>query len=204
MRIIIFLYKYGILYSAVVICHFFTWQCIFVVFICQYIQLLAHFFPQFFKWLHNFCFFLCWVFTAAWAFSSCSKWGLLSVVVCGLLIVWLLLLQSAGSRAWGLQYLQHIGSLVVTPRLNCSTECGIFLDQGLNPCPPSMAGFPGGASGKEPGCWCRRHNETSVRSLGWKDPLDKGMATHSSIFAWRIPWTEESIMVKESDTTEAI
>ena len=30
-----------------------------------------------------------------------------------------------------------------------------------------------------------------VRSLGWEDPLEKGMATHSSIRAWRIPWTEE-------------
>ena len=28
-------------------------------------------------------------------------------------------------------------------------------------------------------------------SLGWEDPLEKGMATHSSIFAWKIPWTEE-------------
>ena len=33
--------------------------------------------------------------------------------------------------------------------------------------------------------------ETQVRSLGQKDPLEKGMATNSSIFAWRIPWTEE-------------
>ena len=33
--------------------------------------------------------------------------------------------------------------------------------------------------------------ETWVRSLGQEDPLEKGMATHSSIFAWRIPWTEE-------------
>ena len=33
--------------------------------------------------------------------------------------------------------------------------------------------------------------ETQVRSLGWEDPLDKGMATHSSVLAWRIPWTEE-------------
>ena len=33
--------------------------------------------------------------------------------------------------------------------------------------------------------------ETSVQSLGQEDPLEKGMATHSSIFAWRIPWTEE-------------
>ena len=33
--------------------------------------------------------------------------------------------------------------------------------------------------------------ETRVRSLSWEDPLKKGMATHSSIPAWRIPWTEE-------------
>ena len=31
--------------------------------------------------------------------------------------------------------------------------------------------------------------ETWIRSLGWEDPLEKGMATHSSILAWRIPWT---------------
>ena len=33
--------------------------------------------------------------------------------------------------------------------------------------------------------------ETQVRSLGQEDPLEKGMATHSSILAWTIPWTEE-------------
>ena len=33
--------------------------------------------------------------------------------------------------------------------------------------------------------------ETWVLSLGWEDPLEEGMATHSSILAWRIPWTEE-------------
>ena len=33
--------------------------------------------------------------------------------------------------------------------------------------------------------------ETQVHFLGWEDPLEKGMATHSSIIAWRIPWTEE-------------
>ena len=32
---------------------------------------------------------------------------------------------------------------------------------------------------------------TRVRSLGWEDSLEEGMATHSSILAWRIPWTEE-------------
>ena len=33
--------------------------------------------------------------------------------------------------------------------------------------------------------------EIWVQSLGWEDPLENGMATHSNIFAWRIPWTEE-------------
>ena len=35
--------------------------------------------------------------------------------------------------------------------------------------------------------------ETWVRSLGWEDPLEKGKATHSSVLAWRIPWTVESM-----------
>ena len=52
-------------------------------------------------------------------------------------------------------------------------------------------GFPGGVSGKEPTCQCRRCKETWVRSLGREDPLEEGTATHSSILAWRIPWTEE-------------
>ena len=33
--------------------------------------------------------------------------------------------------------------------------------------------------------------ETGVRSLGWEDPLEEGMTTHSSILAWEIPWTED-------------
>ena len=49
-------------------------------------------------------------------------------------------------------------------------------------------GFPGGASGKEPACQCRRHKGLT---LGWEDSLENGMATHSSILAWRILWTEE-------------
>ena len=48
--------------------------------------------------------------------------------------------------------------------------------------------------------------ETRVRSLGREDPLEKEMATHSSILAWRIPWTEEpgglqSMGSQESDKT---
>ena len=46
-------------------------------------------------------------------------------------------------------------------------------------------GFPCGSDGKESApMW-----ETWVRSLGWEDLLEKGKATHSSILAWRIPWT---------------
>ena len=48
--------------------------------------------------------------------------------------------------------------------------------------------------------------ETQVQFLGWEDPLEKEMATHSSILAWRLPWAEEpgglpSIGLQESDTT---
>ena len=39
--------------------------------------------------------------------------------------------------------------------------------------------------------WLPSMQETQVRSLSWKDPLEEKMATHSSILAWRIPWTEE-------------
>ena len=49
--------------------------------------------------------------------------------------------------------------------------------------------------------------ETRVQSLGWEDPLEEEMATHSIILAWEIPWTEEpgklqSMGWQESDTTE--
>ena len=47
--------------------------------------------------------------------------------------------------------------------------------------------------------------ETQVRSLGWEDPLEKEMATHSSTLAWKIPWTEEPGRgCKELDTTEQL
>ena len=44
-------------------------------------------------------------------------------------------------------------------------------------------GFPGGSDSKESAC--------NAGDLGWEDPLEKGMATHSNILIWRIPWTEE-------------
>ena len=52
-------------------------------------------------------------------------------------------------------------------------------------------GFPGGASGKEPTFQCRRHKRQGIQSLGWEDPLQQGMTTHSHILAWEISWTEE-------------
>ena len=48
-------------------------------------------------------------------------------------------------------------------------------------------GFPDGSDGKESAC----NAETRVLSLGQEDPLENGMALHSSILAWRIPWTGE-------------
>ena len=44
--------------------------------------------------------------------------------------------------------------------------------------------------------------EMWVRSLGWEDPLEKGKPTHSSVLAWRIPWTQS--MGSQTDTTERL
>ena len=48
-------------------------------------------------------------------------------------------------------------------------------------------GFPGGTDVKN----LPTMQETWVQSLGWEDPLEEGTAIHSSILAWKIPWTEE-------------
>ena len=103
--------------------------------------------------------------------------------------------------------------------------------------PPASAGdtsgwapIPGGASGQELACQRRRHERlgsnprwgewsgarlpaqetraAGLQSLGRDDPLEEGMAVHSSTVAWRIPWTEEPGRLqsrgrKELDTTEA-
>ena len=64
-------------------------------------------------------------------------------------------------------------------------------------------GFLGGSVVKNPPAM----QETQVRSLGWEDPLEKGMAPHSSVLACRIPRTEEPgglCGVAESDTTEQL
>ena len=48
-------------------------------------------------------------------------------------------------------------------------------------------GFPGGSEGKASAC----NAGDPVPSLGWEDPLEKGMATHSTTLVWIIPWTKE-------------
>ena len=53
--------------------------------------------------------------------------------------------------------------------------------------PRYIGGFPGGSDGKK----STAMQETQVPYLGWEDPLEKGMATHPCILAWRIPQTEE-------------
>ena len=69
---------------------------------------------------------------------------------------------------------------------------------------PVFLGFPGDSDGKEsPAMW-----DTWVQSLGWEGPLEEGMATHTSILAWRIPmdrgawWVAVHGVSKELDTTE--
>ena len=81
------------------------------------------------------------------AFSRCSKKGLLFVAERELLIAVTSLVTEHGLQAHGLQQLQHVGSVVVASGLqstgsvvvahgfSCSSACGIFLDQGSNPCP---------------------------------------------------------------------
>ena len=59
-----------------------------------------------------------------------------------------------------------------------------------NPTLQSCRWHPGGSVGKEPSCQCRKH-ETRVGSPGRIDPLEKEMASHSSILAWKILWSEE-------------
>ena len=102
------------------------------------------FFFNFLIFINLFIYFwLCWVFVAASGLSlagfHCGKRGysLLRCVVFSLR--WLLLLRSTGSRHVGsvavARGLQSTGSVVVAHELSCSAACGIFRDQGLNPCP---------------------------------------------------------------------
>jgi len=78
-----------------------------------------------------------------------------------------------------------------------------YVIEGRHNDPIYMKGFPGGSAIKNLPVM-QELQETWVQSLDWEDPLEKGMATHSRILAWIIPWTEEpgwlsSVHWKESD-----
>ena len=70
---------------------------------------------------------------------------------------------------------QHISTSFKMSILHTSNKCLVLKE------------FPRGSAVKN----LPAKQESQVRSLGWEDPLEEGMATHSSIRAWRIPWTEE-------------
>ena len=74
------------------------------------------------------------------------------------------------------------GLLLRIPCFHCRGLGSIPGDRLLT---PVFLGFPCDSVGKESAC----NAGDLVRSLGWEDPLEKGKATHSSILAWRIPWT---------------
>ena len=98
--------------------------------------------------------------------ESCAVlFNVISVVLCTL--AW-------GNTAYGIEHLQ-VSTHAVTlelPILISATPSG---------------GFPGGSVVKN----LPAMQEMLIWSPGWEDPLEKGMTTHSSIFAWEIPWTEE-------------
>ena len=62
-------------------------------------------------------------------------------------------------------------------------------------------GFPDGSVSKESACSAGDKGDIGS-SLGQENPLEEAMATHSSILAWKFPWTEEPGGLQESDTTE--
>ena len=85
-------------------------------------------------------------------------------------------------------------------RIPCDGRCTLLVSVSLGvPLPQILVHrqmvkfmFPPtcGTSGKEPACQCRGHRRRRFNPLGGEDPLEEGMATHCSILAWGIPWTE--------------
>ena len=75
-------------------------------------------------------------------------------------------------------------------RYNYSAQCAfLHRNQRIIAC----LGFPGGTSVIESACQCSRTRRYGFDPWVQEDPLEEGMATHSSILAWRIPWTESHV-----------
>ena len=87
----------------------------------------------------------------------------------------------------GIQRLLHSSAFTIIPVKKVKVSISI-----------PLIGFPSGPAGKESAC-----NAGDLgQSLGWEDPLEKGPAPHSSVLAWRIPWTVWGR--QESSTTERL
>ena len=105
-----------------------------------------------------------------------------------------------------MQAVEYVGSVVVVHGLCCPEACGMFPDQGSNPCPVAGRFFTTGPPGKS-SCLnlyifqvCEGNSKAVTLLylevdgpifLSWEDPLEKEMVTHSSILAWEISRTEE-------------
>ena len=108
-------------------------------------------------------------------------------------------MDSKGTQAYKYMYPfsskspSHPGCHMTLSSVPCANTVGPCWLPSLNAaeCTHPSQGLPRFASSKGPACQCRRCKEMWVRSLGREDPLEEEMATHSSILAWRIPWTEE-------------
>ena len=96
--------------------------------------------------------------------------------------------------AWEIQWTENPGGLQSTglQESDLTYPLNNHIYNCINICIYINWGFPGGSVLKESACPMQ---ETQDRSLGREDPLEKEMATHSSILAWRIPWTEEPVML---------
>ena len=115
-------------------------------------------------------FWLCWVFVAAHRLSLVAASRGCSLLRCvGFSLQWLLLLQSTGSRRAGFS---SCGSWALERRLSscgtglsCSTACGIFLDQGSNPCPPALTGrfLTTAPPGKSPQMLLKKWGKRKIR-----------------------------------------
>ena len=104
-----------------------------------------------------------------------------------------------------MQAVEHAGSVVAVHGRCCPEACGMFPDQGSNPCPVAGRFFTTGSPGKSSCLFlyifqvCKGNSKAVTLLylevygpifLSWEDPLEKEMATHSSILAWGISWTE--------------
>ena len=83
----------------------------------------------------SFFFFFWWCWFSVVHVGFLQLWQVGAALCCSFSLRWLLLLQNTGSRVLGLQQLQYSGSTDVVYGLSCSQACGIFPDQGSNPCP---------------------------------------------------------------------